>query len=697
MNLHTDTQAPRPEALPVLPEGIPTELKDINAWVMWRYKLEKDKKDKWTKIPYQLNGRGASSTDRATWGTFPEALKRYKQGGYDGIGFVFHDGIVGIDLDHCCDVATGKKGEPWASEIVQKTKSYCEYSPSGQGVHIYVRGKMPGGGRKKGNVEIYGVGRYFTVTGHVIGKAPRKIEADQGIIDSVHSKYFEVSKPEKPVSPPQDEHPPKLHDDVLLGKAFSAKNGDKIKRLYDGDFSEYPSQSEADSALCCHFSFWTQDPIQLDRLFHASKLFREKWDEKHYGDGETYGQKTISKALGGSREHYGDRNDTQREGVKQKEFWPELISAKNLLSMPPDPTRWIWTQCLPVGGCSILVSKPKVGKTTLAANLSIAVSRGLPFLGRDTQKSPVAYLSLDASLPEITENLTALGLRESDPIFIHAGSAPRDTVRWLMQRVKENGVRLVVIDTLQRLFKFKDVNDYALVTNTMEPLLEEARAQNVHLLITHHAKKDAYDDLDSAIGSTAIRGLAYTYLHLKRLPGSDRRIFRSDQRNGKNFPELALIFNKEGWLEVFGTRDDAEIEEVKPKILEALEAEGSDITEREIRRAVPAKGWIVGQGLRQLFKAGDLDRTGKGKKGDPFRFSLAPSTVCLREKKDSSLNSFLSRDGNMIETTGLETGNGGKSVETQGGMLVPKNQDENGTRKDEKRDAGLAGLESEEG
>ena len=197
---------------------------------MWRYKLEKDKKDKWTKVPYQFNGWGASSTNRATWGTFPEALKRYNQGGYDGIGFVFHDGVVGIDLDHCCDVATGKKGEPWASEIVQKTKSYCEYSPSGQGVHIYVRGKMPAGGRKKGNVEIYGVGRYFTVTGHVIGKVPRKIEADQGIIDSVHSEYFEVSEPVQPATPRKGVIHIVLDDDVLLAKAFAAKNGQKVKR-----------------------------------------------------------------------------------------------------------------------------------------------------------------------------------------------------------------------------------------------------------------------------------------------------------------------------------------------------------------------------------------------------------------------------------------------------------------------------------
>jgi len=365
----------------------------------------------------------------------------------------------------------------------------------------------------------------------------------------------------------------------------------------------------------------------------------------------------------------------------QDAFWPELISAKDLLALPPDPTRWIWDQCLPIGGCSVLVSKPKVGKTTLAANLSIAVARGIPFLGRDTQKSSVAYLSLDASLPEIADTFTSLGLKDSDAIFIHAGTAPKDTVSWLMQRVRENQVRLVVIDTLQRLFKFKDVNDYSEVTNVMDPLLEEARAQNIHLLLNHHAKKGASDDLDSAIGSTAIRGMAYTYLHLKRLHDSDRRIFRSDQRNGKNFPELALVFNREGWLEVFGTRDEAEVEEVQPKITDVLEAQ-EELTEREIVKTVSARAIIISKALRQLFHAEEICRTGKGRRGDPFRYSRS-YILPLGEEKTG-------------KPTGRETENAIKPLPGLKKYSSRENREENGKREEEKRNGGIVGRETKE-
>ncbi len=113
-----DTQMLHPKALRVLSDTIPAELKPIVAWVVWRYELSKD--EKWTKVPYQLDGQTrASTTKPKTWGTFPEALKHYNDGGVDGIGIVLTKelGIVGIDLDHCRD---GETIAPWALQIIEE-------------------------------------------------------------------------------------------------------------------------------------------------------------------------------------------------------------------------------------------------------------------------------------------------------------------------------------------------------------------------------------------------------------------------------------------------------------------------------------------------------------------------------------------------------------------------------------------------
>ena len=58
-------------------------------------------------------------------------------------------------------------------------------------------------------------------------------------------------------------------------------------------------------ALCCLLAFWTGgDQTQIDHLFRQSGLHREKWDEVHYADGSTYGEKTIERAIATTSEFY---------------------------------------------------------------------------------------------------------------------------------------------------------------------------------------------------------------------------------------------------------------------------------------------------------------------------------------------------------------------------------------------------------
>ena len=271
----------------------------------------------------------------------------------------------------------------------------------------------------------------------------------------------------------------------------------------------------------------------------------------------------------------------------------------------------------------------------------MCVVRGEPFLGRAIQQGPVAYLFLNGSLSEIADVFVSFGLRESGPLYLHAGSAPGDCIDWLLHTIKQKGVKLVVIDTLQKLLRFKDLNDYAEVTNKIEPVLDAARQGNCHIMMLHHAKKESADDLDAAIGSTAIRGLCYTYLFLKRLPNSERRILRSDQRGGENFSETAIGFNKTtGRIEIQGTMEDAEIEEAAPKILEFVEMEGGDVVEKAVPDALPLGTIIVSKALRQLFRDGKFERTGDGKKGKPFCYSLAAdlATVTHSHVTTSSLS-----------------------------------------------------------
>ena len=73
----------------------------------------------------------------------------------DGIGFMFSkdDPFVGIDIDHCIQEGALTS---LAEDVIETVNSYTEYSPSGDGIHIIAKGKLPlkGPGTGRKNVDI---------------------------------------------------------------------------------------------------------------------------------------------------------------------------------------------------------------------------------------------------------------------------------------------------------------------------------------------------------------------------------------------------------------------------------------------------------------------------------------------------------------------------------------------------------------
>jgi primase-polymerase (primpol)-like protein len=244
---------------------------------MWR---AEPRDGKISKIPYRLDGRRASSTNPDDWITFETAYQKYAfgQGQYSGIGFVFREsgGIVGIDLDHV--ISTSGNIEPWALRTVKALDSYTEYSPSGQGLHILCKGAIPDGkGHRRGQLEMYDRGRYFTMTGRAYD-APRPLREAQPMIN----RLLEWMTREEPKAQSQKTLPRVSacpDDRILLHQAASAKNGYKFARLWQGDTSDYAGDdSRADIALLSMLLFWTHgDTARADMLFRQSGLCRDKW------------------------------------------------------------------------------------------------------------------------------------------------------------------------------------------------------------------------------------------------------------------------------------------------------------------------------------------------------------------------------------------------------------------------------------
>jgi len=244
-----------------------------------------------------MTGHNGDSTDPTTWGTFEQALERARRDKLSGIGFVFSDSdpFCGIDLDNCRDLESGTL-EPWAERIIADLRSYTEISPSGRGVHIIIKARKPGDRCKTayqtGKVEIYNHAKYFTFSGNHLPGTPKEICDRQAELERLYFEVFPSQPAPQPAQPAPRPGNGRLSDEELIRAMLRSASGPKIERLLDGDTSAYPSQSEADFALCSHLAWWSNgDAEQIDRIFRASKLYREKWERADYRTN------TIGKAI----------------------------------------------------------------------------------------------------------------------------------------------------------------------------------------------------------------------------------------------------------------------------------------------------------------------------------------------------------------------------------------------------------------
>jgi hypothetical protein len=160
------------------------QLKAYDQWVSW--KEVSDKKGKIRKIPFGVMVETcASVTDPKTWGKYQDFSSKTKKRGFV---LTANDPFVVIDLDHCIKHFDSHdwKLSDYATKIVFYLRSYTEISPSGTGVHIWMKGELPAA-IKKAEFEIYSDKRYITVTENPLMNWD--VELRQGQITAIWEKH----------------------------------------------------------------------------------------------------------------------------------------------------------------------------------------------------------------------------------------------------------------------------------------------------------------------------------------------------------------------------------------------------------------------------------------------------------------------------------------------------------------------------
>jgi putative DNA primase/helicase len=316
-------------------EKLPRQLKQDGLFVRWRY--EKDKHGRRTKVPHKLDGHGADITKQESYAGF--SLVAEKLEGYDGLGIGLFKDLGLIDIDHC--VTDGELSE-MAKDIVEAVNSYTEISPSGTGIRIIVRVRDASLfskerfyiNNRKLKLEIYVAGvttKFCTLTGNCIREMDVEERTEELLL--IEEKYMLRPVPKKR----DTESVPGslLSDEQVLDKALNSKQGKKFAELWDNNIPKGKSPSEADQALATILAFWCGgDMEQMDRLFRTSGLMRDKWDSRR---GETtYGWQTLQKAVNMVGTFYG----VPEKSSAEDDFNDVLQKVKKL--NPALSTRYTW-------------------------------------------------------------------------------------------------------------------------------------------------------------------------------------------------------------------------------------------------------------------------------------------------------------------------------------------------------------------
>lgn len=498
------------------PKNIPQELKDLPQWVLWRYEERDGKK---AKVPYTTDGQRAKVNDPTTWASFAAVSAAYDSGGFSGIGFVLtaEDPYTAIDLDDCVTDSAKKKLSQLAQKALSELQGYAEITPSGKGLRIIVKGKLPPGQRRTDGIEIYDESRYITVTGNAVPGAQVDIPERQDELITFYNSIFGKAA-------------------VLEREVRAGKFGEKFVLLFNGLWAQagYKTESEGDMALCRLAAKNGLSIDEADQFIRKSGLFDKKWDRPL--NDTTYGRWTLEKV-------YADVDGASSSSSKKSSSSDfEAIPLANVEPAEPSFLLYPW---LPRRAVTFLDGDPGGGKSWLCMAIAAALTGDLPLppltppsitlesgviipaplTDLEDRKASVVLLTNEDELPVLRKRLDSLG---GDPTRVAAighkhvpldersgitGEEIQDALA-VLEPLKPD---LLIIDPVTLYlssFDDLDISNAVRVRAVMDKLLSVARSLNCAVLITRHFRKTTGKALYRGLGSVDFTALARSVLTL---------------------------------------------------------------------------------------------------------------------------------------------------------------------------------------
>jgi hypothetical protein len=596
---------------------IPIELASTNRFLNWKYVL--NDKQKPLKVPVDDLGIAKGYNDANLPVPIQNALKTANAKGW-GIGLTLNDGLSVnyngmttylwcIDFDGFAELG-GNHVDAGVVEFLNGFNSYTEMSPSGTGFKVFLLSDKAPTKKMKAlfsessfaashpdvdkyrnrAVEVFSQNLFLAMTGELFSSSSynkiRFIKGDE--LERLISNLDKVAKSGGGLG----------LNVANPASANSAAAQKSANRLTIESLNLVLSFIDADDEQT-----WTDVVNAVARLYREEgrHLFHEysKQSAKYDEAGSNARYDRALKEVGSRPEGYGTKRllDLARSNPKwtnpllhneldstsqgsifkeTKKSWRQGITASELSTKTFNPLMWVVQDILPEG-CYLLSARPKVGKSWLSLQISLAVALGEPTLGKQVTKGKAIYLALEDNQRRLQDRLQQLrpnGYNTNDlllytqwPQFDDGG------IDELVELIVREEPKLVVIDTLAKVRAASRSNHvYENDYKTLAPLTALASKYRMCILIvTHNRKgKSENDALEQVSGSLGLTGAVDGALVIDGIRTDKQYKMSLIGRDIPNDDELAIERKPNGEWQILGNAVQVFVSEERKAILDLL-------------------------------------------------------------------------------------------------------------------------------
>lgn len=344
---------------------------------------------------------------------------------------------------------------------------------------------------------------------------------------------------------------------------------------------------------------------------------------------------------------------TKRNNVVTEKRELKLLNVDEMIKAAPDKYPFLVDELILDVGVTFLSGAAKVGKSTLARLLARHIVDGGMFLNRFEVVLPgsVLYLILEGNEMVIAKNFAALAPKQKyGRLLISNERMPADYnegLAMLEDAIKRVGdVRCVFVDTILKLLRIPDNDNYVAVTNAMEDLEAMAKRLRVQIIPLGHVNKREVKDVASAMmGSSANRAATdANILMFREGDMNGPRLIQTEQRAGAGIEDPTyLVLDKETQQLTLGStqaeKKEERREDSKQSNVHAIAASIRDVLLEH------PQGIKTGP-LLGLAKGGSTQR-----KSDVLKGMQASGEVLTKNEGNSVLNFLLLLPAESIKPT----------------------------------------------